>query len=289
MGEVVYRDYDQEGLDAQYNNRKRFPDYIDRFAAWAEWSVETRERRKGFLDVPFGDQPTETLDIFPAEQPNAPIYVFVHGGYWYSLDKSDHSYVADGMVPNGVTTVVNNYALAPDHDMDEIVCQNLAAMAWLYRHARDYGADPDRIYVCGHSAGGQLAAMMLACDWPSFAPDLPVEIIKGVCAISGLFDLEPIQLSYLNKTLKMTPEMAIRNSPIKQSYPVEAPLLVVPGEDESEEYHRQSSAMVAFWEKLGYPAELLVPKGLDHFSLVDSFGDPESPLIQRQLADIRAL
>ena len=87
----------------------------------------------------------------------------------------------------------------------------------------------------------------------------------------------------------MTPEMAIRNSPIRQSYPVEAPLLVVPGEDESEEYHRQSSAMVAFWEKLGYPAELLVPKGLDHFSLVDSFGDPESPLIQRQLADIRAL
>ncbi|MBL27938.1 MAG: esterase [Rhodospirillaceae bacterium] len=289
MGEAVYRDYDQEGLDAQYNNRKRFPDYIDRFAAWAEWSVETRKRRKGFLDIPFGDQPTETLDIFPAEQPNAPIYVFVHGGYWYSLDKSDHSYVADGMAPNGVTTVVNNYALAPDHDMDEIVRQNLAAMAWLYRHARDYGADPDRIYVCGHSAGGQLAAMMLVCDWPSFAPDLPAGIIKGVCAISGLFDLEPIQLSYLNKTLKMTPEMAIRNSPIRQSYPVEAPLLVVPGEDESEEYHRQSSAMVAFWEKLGYPAELLVPKGLDHFSLVDSFGDPESPLIQRQLADIRAL
>lgn len=282
-GNAIWQDYDQPGLDAQYNNRKRFPDYIDRFAAWADWSRGTRDKLNCRLDVAFGEQATEKLDIFPANQSGAPIYVFIHGGYWYSLDKSDCSYVAEGMVPHGVTTVVNNYVLAPHASMDEIVRQNRAALAWLWQNAAEFGGDRDRIYVTGHSAGGHLAAMLLATDWPNFEVGLPRDLVKGACAISGLFELEPIQLSYLNQKLGMDPEMAKRNSPALLDYPIEAPLLLIVGKDESDEYHRQSEVMAEKWRKLGYPQQLHVPDGLDHFAIVDSLIDPNAELVQRQL------
>ncbi len=282
-GTAIWQDYDQPGLDAQYNNRKRFPDYIDRFAAWAHWSRGTRDKLNCRLDVAFGEQATEKLDIFPANQSGAPIYVFIHGGYWYSLDKGDCSYVAEGMVPHGVTTVVNNYVLAPHASMDEIVRQNRAALAWLWQNAAEFGGDRDRIYVTGHSAGGHLAAMLLATDWPNFEGGLPKDLVKGACAISGLFELEPIQLSYLNQKLGMDPEMAKRNSPALLDYPIEAPLLLIVGKDESDEYHRQSEVMAEKWRKLGYPRQLHVPDGLDHFAIVDSLIDPNAELVQWQL------
>ncbi|MFP6756879.1 MAG: alpha/beta hydrolase [Alphaproteobacteria bacterium] len=281
---AIWRDYDQGGLDAQYNNRQRFPDFVERFAAWADWSAATLEKIPGRLDVAFGDQAMERLDVFPADRKCAPIHVFIHGGYWYSLDKNDYSYVAQGMAPNGVTTVVNNYSLAPHADMDEIVRQNRAAVAWAWRNATDFGGDPSRLYVSGHSAGGHLAALMLATDWPAFGAGLPPDLVKGACAISGVFELEPIRLSYLNETLKMTPEMAARHSPALLDYPRSAPLFIVVGDDESVEYHRQSDAMAARWRALGYPCDHIVPEGLDHFAIVDTLIDPEADLTRRLLA-----
>ncbi|MDP6953076.1 MAG: alpha/beta hydrolase [Alphaproteobacteria bacterium] len=284
MGEAkVWRNYDQAGLDAQYNNRIRFPDYKARFAAWAEWSAATRENLDGRLDVAVGAHPGERIDIFPAQAPRAAIHVFIHGGYWYSLDKSDYSYVAEGMAPNGVTTVLTNHVLAPHGSMDEIVAHTRAALAWTWRNAADFGADASRIFVSGHSAGGQLAMMMLATDWPAYGSDLPQDLVKGVAAISGLFELEPIQRSYLNETLRMDPAMATRNSPALLTYPRPAPLLLVPGADESDEYRRQSGDMAERWRALGYPCEMYVPAGLDHFSVVDSLIDPNAELVSRLL------
>ncbi len=281
---TVWRGYDQAGLDAQYNNRRRFPDYTARFTAWAEWSRESRAKLDSRLDLPFGDRPSERLDLFPVPGGNGPIWLFIHGGYWYSLDKSDFSYVAEGMTPHGVTTAVNNYILAPHADMDEIVRQNRAAVAWLWRHASDFGADRNRIYATGHSAGGHLAAMLLATDWLAFGSDLPPDLVKGACSISGLFELEPIRRSYLNGSLGLDAVMAARNSPAELDYPDAAPLLVVVGEDESDEYHRQSENMAAKWGALGYPCDYLVPENLDHFAIVDSLIDPAADLVHRQLA-----
>lgn len=281
---TVWRGYDRAELDAQYNNRERFPDYTDRFAAWAEWSKVSRTRLDSRLDVAFGAAPGERLDLFPAPGGNAPLLLFIHGGYWYSLDKSDFSYVAEGMAPHGVAVAVNNYALAPGADMDEIVRQNRAAAAWLWRRAREFGADPDRIYATGHSAGGHLAAMLLATDWPAFGNGLPPDLVKGACAISGLFDLEPIRLSYLNETLGLDPAMAVRNSPLRCAFPRPAPLFLVVGEDESDEYHRQSADMAAAWRTRGYPCRTLVPENLDHFAIVDSLIDPGADLVRRQIA-----
>ena len=283
-GSNVYLGYDQAGLDAQYNNRARFPDYVVQFDQWRRWSEETRLKLSCHLDLPFGSGGFEKLDIFPCEEANAPLYVFIHGGYWYSLDKFDYSYVAEGMRSHGVVTAVNNYGLAPTCDMDEIVRHNRVALAWLWRHARNYGADPDRIYVCGHSAGGHLATMLLATDWPSFDRGLPKMLVKGACAIGGLFDLEPIRLSYLNEMLRLTPDQVRRNSPIAQSYPSSASLLLVVATDESEEYHRQSEAMLAFWRRLGFPGDLFVPEHLDHFNVVNQLRRPDCELAKLQLA-----
>lgn len=284
----LWRGYDRAGLDAQYNNRARFPDYAERFAAWAEWSARTRAELDCRLDAAFGAAPSERIDLFPpadaAAAGGAPIYLFVHGGYWYSLDKGDYSYVARGMTARGALVAVNNYALAPAARMDEIVRQNRAAAAWLWRNARALGGDPDRIFAAGHSAGGHLAAMLLATDWPAFGAGLPPDLVKGACAISGLFDLEPIRLSYLNDTLRLDAAEAARNSPARLAYPRPAPLFVVVGEDESEEYHRQSAEMAEKWRALGYPCEYAAPPGLDHFAIVDSLIDPDAELVRRQAA-----
>lgn len=283
----VFLDYDQAGLDAQYNNRVRWPDYKVHFANWRTWSTETCGKLSCHLDLAFGPGPMEKLDILPAPKPDAPLYVFIHGGYWYSLDKADYSYVAEGFRPHGVATAVNNFGLAPDTGMDEIVRQNRAALAWLWRNARSYGADPDRIYVCGHSAGGHLAAMLLATDWPAFGAGLPSGLVKGACSIGGLFDLEPIRLSYLNKTLNMSRDEATRNAPLHQRYPLSAPLSLVVAVDETREYHRQSGAMADLWRGLGYPVALLVPKNLNHFDVVNQLRDPTCELIAMQLAEMR--
>lgn len=291
MTNPVYLDYDQAGLDAQYNNRLRWPDYKVHFANWREWSSETCRKLPCHLDLAFGPDPMEKLDIVPAEPSpdgnGAPLYVFIHGGYWYSLDKADYTYVAEGFRPHGIATAVNNFGLAPDTSMDEIVRQNRAALAWLWRNARAYGADPDRIYVCGHSAGGHLAVMLLATDWPAFGADLPKNLVKGACSIGGLFDMEAIRLTYLNQTLKMSKEEAARNAPLAQKYPVRAPLSLVVAVDETPEYHRQSREMADLWKKLGYPVDLLVPEGLNHFDVANQLRDPRCELVKLQLAEMK--
>jgi arylformamidase len=279
----IWRGYDRAALDAQYNNRKRFPGYAGHFASWQRWSAATRATLPGHLDCAFGADPVERLDVFPAEGPGAPLYLFIHGGYWYSLDKADYSYVAEGMRPHGVATAVNNFGLAPDWTMDAIVEQNRAAIAFLWRNAAAHGIDRDRLYVAGHSAGGHLAALLLATDWPAYAADLPPGIVKGACAIGGIFDLEPIRLCYLNETLHLTAGQVERHSPLRQDYPVSAPLLLVVAEDESPEFHRQSAEMADFWRGLGYPVDSVVPAGLDHFDVVNQLRDPGCALIRLQL------
>ena len=201
-GEAIYRGYDRAALDAQYNNRARIPEYVGYFERWLAWSAETRAALPGGRDIAYGVLPVETLDIFPAERHDAPILIMIHGGYWYSLDKHHDSFVAEGCRPHGVATVVINYGLSPDYRMDEIVRQNRAAAAWVWRNAASIGGDPRRIHALGQSAGGHLAAMLLATDWPAFGAGLPADLVKSAVSISGIYDLEPIRLCYLGRTTR---------------------------------------------------------------------------------------
>ena len=288
-GEAIWRNYDRAALDAQYNNRARIPRYTEYFERWLAWSERTRDALPGGRDVAYGDLPVETLDIFPAERPGAPILMMIHGGYWYSLDKHHDSFVAEGLRPQGVATVVNNYGLAPAYRMDEIVRQNRAAAAWVWRNADSFGGDPARIHVLGQSAGGHLATMLLATDWPAFGADLPADLAKSAVSISGIYELEPIRLCYLNEKLGMDRAEARRNSPVAQRYPVAAPFMLVSGDIESEEYARQAAAMAVVWEAHGYPLGRLELPGFNHFTMADQLRDPASELTWAVAAQMGAL
>lgn len=283
---AVFGGYTQAELDQQYNNRARIPKFTEYFAEWEEWSAETQGKLPAKLDVAYGDDPMETLDIFPAKKAGAPVQIMIHGGYWYSLDKKYDSFVAEGFHPHGITTVVINYGLAPEYGMDEIVRQNRAACAWVWRNADELSIDRDRIYTIGQSAGGHLVAMMLATDWPAFGDDLPADLIKGGTSISGIYDMEPIRLCYLNDKVGMSEEVANRNSPILQSYPTRAPLMFVSGDIESDEYARQAEVMMALWMKLDYPSLHLQLPGYNHFTMANLLRQPDSALTRAVLSQM---
>jgi arylformamidase len=284
----VYRNYDQAGLDAEYNLRARFPSHIPFMAKWrAEGDAELA--RPGWRrDLAYGPTPPEGLDLFvpPVESGGrAPLMVFIHGGYWQGLDKRDCAALAPEFVKAGIAYATVNYTLAPTAGLDEIVRQARACLAWLWRNAPLLGCDANRIFVGGHSAGGHLTAMLAATDWSRLG-GLPRDLIKGAFPVSGLYDLEPIRLSYQNAVLKLDAGTVRRNSPILFK-PVTQRIVLTVGEKEPDEFRRQQSEFAAAWRKAGASVEIVAAKGLDHFDILDTFGDPKHPIGRAALALIR--
>lgn len=280
MTGAVYLDYDQQGLDRQYDNRGNVPGFEAFLAAYASDSAAARATLPCRLDVAYGPAASETLDIFTPDGDGdgpAPIQIFFHGGYWKALGKSDFSYVAGPITAAGGISVVVDYGLIPAIDMDELVRQCRAAVAWVHRNAAEFGGDPERLFLSGHSAGGHLVAMVAATDW-SGDYGLPPAIIGGGVAISGLYDLEPIRLSNLNDDLRLSEEQARRNSPIHQRPPPAMPLVVTYGADETPEYARQSAAYCAYLAERGTAPDLRPIAGRHHFSIVADLGDPDSEM-----------
>jgi arylformamidase len=278
MATPLFLGYDRAALDREYDNRKKVVDAPAWLRRFAEASNETRAELECKLDIAYGAQPGERLDIFPATRATpAPIHVFVHGGYWQWLDKKDFSYVARAFVPVGIATVVINYALIPTVSMAELVRQCRAAVAWTARHAASFGGDPGRISVSGHSAGGHLVTMLMATDWVEFG-GLPADLVKAGIGLSGLYDLEPIRLCYLNDVLRLTSEDAHAHSPIHLTPKHAAPLLLPLGALEGPEYHRQSETMAAVWRRHGGRADVLDLERHDHFSIVWELAARDSAL-----------
>lgn len=283
----VYKDYDQAALDDQYNNRKRAPDFATFIQEWEQRSEQFRQRVNYVADVAYGPHPRERLDIFPAAGGPAPTLVFFHGGYWQSFSRDTFHFVVEDFVKEGITAVCVNYPLGPEASMDGIVASCRSSLAWLYRHLAQHGGDPEKIYIAGHSAGGHLVAMLMATDWPGLAAELPRDLIKGGCAISGLFDLIPIQRSYVNDKLGMDEAMADRNSPLRLAPSCDSPLIVSVGELESEEYHAQSSDFAVAWSKQGAPVTELTLSEANHFTVLEHLSAAEADLHQAILAHMR--
>lgn len=259
--------------DAQYNNRARVPNHADVLARWAQASVPARDGLIHRLDVPYGAAAAERLDLFPARSPGSPVLVFIHGGYWRALDKADHSFVAPAFVEAGAAVVVPNYALCPAVTIEQIALQTAQALAWVWRNAAEFGGDPSRIAVVGHSAGGHLAAMMLSCRWKDLGDDLPQRLVSGAMALSGVFDLEPVRLTpFLKNDVQLTPASVRRLSPAFFPRP-RGPLFALAGGDESEEFIRQTHLIRDQWGPSTVPVcETVI--GANHFTVLHDLADP---------------
>lgn len=274
----LYKQYDQASLDAQYNTRLQVPEYAYHLTRWESLSRQTEQRLTGVKDSSYGELPGEKLDIYPSAQPGSKTFVFLHGGYWQMLDKSMFQFMADAFHSYSVTTVVLNYPLAPEASFDQIVMSCRNAIKWLYHHLAEFNGDPDQIYLTGHSAGGHLAAMMMATDWPRFEGSLPANLISGVCTISGLFNLEPIYFSYVNKVIQMDIDTAKCNSPVRLEPFTNCPLIIAVGEAESEEFIDQSNEFYTCWKEKGIDSQAFQLSAQNHYSILETITDSQTTL-----------
>jgi arylformamidase len=266
--------------DTQYNSRARIPEHPAILQSWAERSAAARARMQGRLDQPYGLGDREAMDLFLPERPGAqaaPVLVWIHGGYWRALDKQAQSFVAEPYVAAGALVAVPGYALCPGVTVEHIVRQLVRALAWLHARLPRYGADPRRLVVAGHSAGAQLAAMLLLCRWREVDTRLPDRLACGGLALSGVFDLEPLRHApFLAADLALSRERARRLSPLRLPAPA-VPLHAYVGAEESAAFVAQSRRLATAWGPGAVPVCRSI-EGRHHMGMVDEMVRPASPV-----------
>lgn len=250
-----------ESVDAQYNIRRRHPESPQHYARYEADSAAARAALECRIDLRYGEMTGETLDFFPAARRDAPLFFFVHGGYWRALDKRDFSFIAPPFVAAGIAVALVNYDLTPKVTVETIVAQVLRGVAWTHARATTFGFDPNRLIVGGHSAGGQLTAMALAADLP---------IAAGI-AISGVFDLVPLLKTNVNVQLALDEARARALSPMHHPRPDRAPALICVGGAETGGFIEQTRDFAA---KVG--REAVVYPGLDHYTIISELARPDS-------------
>lgn len=268
------------GIDheAEYNNRARVPDHAQHIAGWARDAQAYREKTPP-TPIPYGPGERETLDLFtPVDPRGEATLVFIHGGYWQALDKSFFSHLARGANAHGISVAIPSYDLCPQVSVAEIIAQMRAACGTLAKLGRP-------LVVSGHSAGGHLAACMLAQDREAGSNATGEQHVRAAYAISGLFDLTPLIGTSINQALRLDPASARAASPLFTP-PIRPGLVLdaVVGGDESAEYHRQSRTVVARWGEVGVETRFESLPGRHHFDVIAPLADPESAMTRRVVA-----
>ncbi len=270
-----------EWLDQQYRPWKYSKDVVDVeqiMHNWEQMSASYLKRADMVRDIPYGASARERLDLFRPTNVDAPVLIFIHGGYWQSLDKDSYAFSLEPLVSAGAMVASINYAFCPDVTLEALVDQVRAACAWVWHHGRDYGGDPERLHVSGHSAGGHLAAMLAATDWPEYQNDLPRDMIRSATPVSGLFDLEPLRLCSVNDGMHMDAETAKSNSPQFMTPGTALPVSVVVGGVETDEFKRQSREFANAWQPDTESIEYIETPGHHHFAVIEAMTGPDSLL-----------
>lgn len=271
-----------EYFDTQYNARASVLDYEQYPRRYRALSDSAHASLKVFKDIAYGPGAGERLDIFPAAQVDAPVLLFIHGGYWRALSRADSAFMAPALTAAGACVVVIDYDLAPAVTLDQIVDQSRRALAWVHRHIGEYGGDPTRIVASGSSAGGHLVGMLLAAGWQADY-GVPLNVLHGALPISGLFDLQPLLSTHINAWMSLDETAARRNSP-QFHLPAQGPDLVVSfGALETEEFARQSHVFLGAWQQRGLPGRFVAAPGRNHFDVVLQLGEPGTPLYNAAL------
>lgn len=276
---ILYRKFKtQAELDVQYDVENSVPDfsiYLDHFEKRNAEALSTLTPQ---MKLRYGETIPEYLDFYPAEDPNAPLMVFFHGGYWRLLASEDFAFAALGPVASGFNVANVNYTLCPKVSMDEIVRQSRAAIAWLIRN-QSLNFDRRKVIVAGHSAGGHLTAMCLLTNWEC-EYGLPNDCLAGGIPVSGLFDLRPFPYTFLQPTLQLDMGQVMRNSPhfhVRSGLP---PIHVTYGGAESTEFQRQSEEFADLWEAAGNKVNRYAQPDKNHFTAMAEFEEPHTPIMK---------
>ncbi len=274
-------------LEKGYNVRLLRDDFQQLFENWSARSLAFRTSADALLDLAYDDGPRDKLDLFHCGERDAPLLVFIHGGYWQRGDKSVFSFIAEPFIELGVDVALIGYQLCPETDMSSMVAQIRKAIIWLWRNAAQTRTAPDRINICGHSAGGHLTAMMLATKWTQLGDDLPDNLLKTAIPMSGLYQLEPLRQTTISDALGMDASIAHGNSPYFLKPATAAPILVTIGGDESVQLHWQTDQFVEQWSRYQAPVETHVEPDVDHFDLVNRLARGDSEIFNKVHAWLR--
>ena len=268
---MLYRGLGREALDVAYDNTnavgmEKRNAYI---SDWVKRSETVSNAWSPRSNISYGSRPRQRLDVFPCGSTDAPTLLYIHGGYWQMGDKEAYGFIGDALLASGFNFVLVEYTLAPEVQMDDIVSEIYAAIDWVIEKISKYGGDPRRGFICGHSAGGHLTAMGMSD-----------RRIAGGIAISGLFDLEPIRLNYLNQKLGLDEAEMLRNSPIRHIPAESSPLIVTVGLDELPELIRQSEDYYNAWQSRGHDGQYLPIPGHDHFSVLEELARADGLILK---------
>lgn len=273
-----------EHINLQYLPRLTVPNAEEYLEKSAERSARVRKKLGGEIDIAYGDSAGQTLDVFPAAAKGAPVHIFIHGGYWRSLDKHFYSHVAGPLTAAGATVVVPNYDLCPAVRITDIVEQMRRAVAWVYKNAAKINGSRAKIYVSGHSAGGHLTGMLAATDWA--AAGLPNNVLKGTAPLSGLFDIEPHRHSQLQAEIRLTAKEAKAMSPLYLAPVAQGSAIVAVGGGEPDLFHWQSLAYAAHLRQHGVKAEYVSMGNDNHFAITDRLASARDPLTKALIAQM---
>jgi len=267
--------------EAEYNNRARVPDHPQIFARWEREAAAYRAEAAGRaeLGLAYGTTPRQIIDLFyPAGERSRPLSLFIHGGYWRSLEPAMFSQVAKGLNGRGIAVALAGYELCPQVKISDIIGEMQQACLYLWRR---FGR---KLMVYGHSAGGHLAACLLATDWRALNQDAPRDLVPAACAISGLFDLAPLVGISMNQDLRLTEAEARQASPLFWPAPSGSTLEAWCGALESAEFRRQNRIIAETWGKASVGTVCLEIPDANHFTVLDPLADPASELTGRLTA-----
>jgi arylformamidase len=270
--------------ETEYNNRARVPEHPEIFARWTRDAAAYRQQavaeRRGELALKYGAGARQTIDLLgplgaPTGAPPARLALFIHGGYWRSLEPSQFSHMAAGLNAHGVSVAVAGYELCPQVSVATIIDQLRQACLFVWRRLRR----PMLVY--GHSAGGHLAAAMLATDWRALDPAAPAGLVPAAYSVSGVFDLAPLIGASMNQDLRLDAAEARRVSPLFWPAPAGRTFDSVVGGLESSEFLRQARSIVDAWGKAGVATRHQEIAGKNHFTVCDALSDPGSAMVRR--------